>query len=58
MLGNVVAQLIRGERSKGTYELQWHADNLPSGVYLIRLLAESAESTKRFVASRKVVLVK
>jgi hypothetical protein len=58
MLGNVVAQLVNGERSKGTYELAWHADYLPSGVYLIRIQAESIESTKRFLASRKVVLVK
>ncbi len=58
MLGNVVAELAVGERAKGLYELQWHADNLPSGVYLIRMYAESLESTKRFIASRKVVLVK
>jgi hypothetical protein len=58
MLGNVVAELVNGERSKGMYELQWRADNLPSGVYLIRFNAESNESTKRFIASRKVVLVK
>lgn len=58
MLGNIVAELAVGERAKGLYELQWHADNLPSGVYLIRMHAESLESTKRFIASRKVVLVK
>jgi hypothetical protein len=58
MLGNVVSVLINGERSKGLYELQWHAENLPSGVYLVRLHAQSVESTKRFLASRKVVLVK
>jgi len=58
MLGNVVAELAVGERAKGMYELQWHADNLPSGVYLVRMNAESLESTKRFIASRKVVLVK
>ena len=58
MLGNVVAELVNGDRSKGMYELQWQADNLPSGVYLIRFNAESSESVKRFIASRKVVLVK
>jgi len=58
MLGNIVSVLIVGERSKGLYELQWHAENLPSGVYLVRLHAQSVESTKRFLASRKVVLVK
>jgi hypothetical protein len=58
MLGNVVAELMVGERAKGMYELQWYADNLPSGVYLVRLHAESLESVKRFIASRKIVLVK
>jgi hypothetical protein len=58
MLGNVVGELINGERSKGLYELLWHAGHLPSGVYLIRLQAQSLESPKRFLASRKVVLVK
>ena len=58
MLGNVVTQLVVGERSKGLYELRWQADNLPSGVYLIRMQAQSTESAKRFLASRKVVLVK
>ena len=58
MLGNVVADLVSGERSKGFYEVEWIADNLPSGVYLVRLFSESVETNKRFIASRKVVLVK
>lgn len=58
MLGNVVAELINGERGRGFYELQWHAENLPSGVYLIRMYAESLESSKRFITSRKAVFVK
>jgi hypothetical protein len=58
MLGNIVAELVNGQRSKGTYELQWHADYLPSGVYLIRMNAESTESTKRYISSRKVILMK
>jgi hypothetical protein len=58
MLGNIVAELVNGQRSKGTYEMQWHADYLPSGVYLIRMNAESTESTKRYISSRKVILMK
>ncbi len=58
VLGNVVAELVNGERSKGLYELQWHPSNFPSGVYLYRIYAESLESTKKFIASRKGVLVK
>jgi hypothetical protein len=58
MLGNIVAVLVDGERSKGFYEVEWVAGNLPSGVYLIRLHSESLESSRRILASRKVVLVK
>ena len=58
MLGNTVAELVRGERSKGMYELTWHAANLPSGVYLIRLHAVSLESSRQFISSRKVMLMK
>jgi hypothetical protein len=58
MLGNIVAELVNGDRTRGTYELQWHADNLPSGVYLIRMNAESAESAKRYTSSRKIILMK
>jgi hypothetical protein len=58
MLGNVVAELVNGERAKGTYELQWHAEYLPSGVYLIRMNAESTESAKRYISSRKIILMK
>ena len=58
VLGNIVAELVNGERSKGTYELQWHADYLPSGVYLVRMNAESAESTKRYISSRKIIFMK
>ncbi|MBM4161892.1 MAG: T9SS type A sorting domain-containing protein [Ignavibacteria bacterium] len=58
MLGNVVAELVSGERPKGYYEVEWVAGNSPSGVYLVRLFTESTESSRRFIASRKVVLVK
>jgi len=58
MLGNVVAELVSGERSKGLYEVEWRAENQPSGVYLVRVFSESVETSKRFIASRKVVLVK
>ncbi|MEX0736749.1 MAG: T9SS type A sorting domain-containing protein, partial [Bacteroidota bacterium] len=58
MLGNVVAALVEGEKQKGYYEITWVAENQPSGVYLVRMQAEGLESQKRFIGSRKVVLVK
>ncbi|MBI3586405.1 MAG: T9SS type A sorting domain-containing protein [Ignavibacteriales bacterium] len=58
MLGNVVADLVSGERTRGYYEIVWMAEGLPTGVYLVRLQSESLESNKTFLGSRKVVLVK
>lgn len=58
MLGNVVADLVSGERSSGYHEIVWLAEGLPTGVYLVRLQSESLESNKTFLGSRKVVLVK
>gem|GEM_PF-3184892 len=58
MLGNVVAELVDGEKRRGYYEVSWVAENQPSGVYLVRMQAEGIDSQKRFIGSRKVVLVK
>jgi len=37
ILGNEIETLIKGEKSAGTYELNWYAGNLPSGVYFYKL---------------------
>jgi len=52
ILGREVATLVSEEKSVGTYELTWYAENLPSGIYFYRLLAGS------FVETKKMVLMK
>ncbi len=52
VLGNELATLVNAEKPAGTYELNWEATNLPSGVYFYRLTAGS------YAALRKMVLVK
>ncbi len=37
VLGNEIEKLVDEEKPSGTYELTWHADNLPSGVYFYQL---------------------
>ena len=39
ILGNEIATLMDEEKSVGTYELTWNAENLPSGVYFYQLKA-------------------
>ncbi|MCJ7553749.1 MAG: T9SS type A sorting domain-containing protein, partial [Ignavibacteriaceae bacterium] len=52
VLGSEVATLVNEEKSVGTYELNWNAANLPSGVYFYRIQAGS------FIETKKMVLLK
>ena len=52
LLGSEVATLVNEEKPVGTYELNWNAANLPSGVYFYRLQAGS------FVETKKMILIK
>ena len=52
LLGREIEKLVKEEKSRGTYELTWSAENLPSGVYFYRLQAGS------FVETKKMLLLK
>lgn len=52
ILGNEIETLVNEEKTVGTYEITWTADNLPSGIYLYQLRAGS------YLQSRKMVLMK
>jgi hypothetical protein len=51
-LGRVVATIVNGEQSAGLHVVTWNARNLPSGIYVCRIVAGN------FVASRKMLLTK
>jgi hypothetical protein len=51
-MGREVATLVNKEQSAGSYEVQFDADNLGSGVYFYQLQSGG------FVESRKMVLIK
>ena len=50
--GQQIAVLDHGERATGTYNLTWNADNVPSGIYFIKLITPTVKLT------RKVLLVR
>jgi hypothetical protein len=52
VLGKEVASLVNDEKSVGSYEVEFNAGNLSSGIYLYRLQAGS------FVETKKMVLMK
>jgi photosystem II stability/assembly factor-like uncharacterized protein len=49
VLGNKIATLVNEEKTAGTYEITWYAENLPSGVYFYRLQAGDFVETKKMV---------
>jgi hypothetical protein len=57
ILGNEIETLVNEEKSVGTYEVTWNATNLPSGVYLARIEANSS-SGKTESKVIKIVVVK
>ncbi|MCW9094618.1 MAG: T9SS type A sorting domain-containing protein [Ignavibacteriaceae bacterium] len=44
--------MVNEEKPSGTYELNWNAVNLPSGVYFYRIQAGSFIETKKMVLLR------
>ena len=52
LLGREIETLVNEEKPAGTYELNWNAANLPSGVYFYQLRAGS------FVETKKMILIK
>jgi Secretion system C-terminal sorting domain len=52
ILGKEVATLINEEKHSGTYEVEFSAANLPSGVYFYKLQAGGFVETKKMVLLR------
>ena len=50
--GKLIDRLTKAYMEAGTYELIWNASDMPSGVYIVRMVAED------FIASQKMVLLK
>jgi hypothetical protein len=52
VLGNEIATLLNEEKNKGTYEVNFNATNLSSGIYFYKLEAGN------FVETKKMILLK
>jgi hypothetical protein len=52
VLGNEIAILVNEEKPVGSYEVEWYASNVPSGVYFYQL------KTKGHLETKKMVLMK
>jgi photosystem II stability/assembly factor-like uncharacterized protein len=52
VLGSEVAVLVNEEKSEGSYELNWNASNISSGVYFYQLKAGEFLQTKKMILLR------
>lgn len=51
-LGQVVTKLVNEVKEAGTYEVEWNAAQMPSGIYFYKV------KTEKFTAVKKLMLVK
>ncbi|MFQ3599045.1 MAG: T9SS type A sorting domain-containing protein, partial [Chloroherpetonaceae bacterium] len=59
VLGKEVVTLVNGRQEAGTYNFNFNASNLASGIYFYRLEARSSGSQGgSFVETKKMMLVK
>jgi hypothetical protein len=49
ILGNEIATLVNEEKPAGSYEVDFNASALPSGVYFYRLEANGFSQTKKMI---------
>jgi len=49
VLGNEIETLVNEEKPQGKYEINWYAENLPSGVYFYLMKAASFIETKKMI---------
>jgi hypothetical protein len=49
VLGNEIAELVNEEKPAGTFEVEWSASGVPSGVYFYQLKTEGYVETKKMI---------
>lgn len=58
ILGEKISNLVNDVQNEGHYELKFDAGKHSSGIYLVKIIAESAETGKKFVDVKKMLLIK
>lgn len=58
ILGNEVSRLVNDVKTAGEHNVTWTAENLASGIYMLRLEATGLESNKNYVNVKKMILIK
>jgi hypothetical protein len=57
ILGNEIETLVNEEKPSGTFEINWYAENLPSGIYYYQLQVYAPGRAGSFVETKKMILL-
>ena len=57
-MGKIADELLNENRLKGNYNLKWNASKYLSGIYIVRMSAQSLSSGKVFINAIKMVYMK
>jgi hypothetical protein len=52
ILGNEIVTLVNQEQNPGFHEVEWHAENFPSGIYFYQI------KVRDFISTKKMILLK
>ena len=58
VLGEEIFQLVNTQQNEGYYNVTWNAQNLSSGIYFVRIVANSIDGRNNFVSIKKMILIK
>lgn len=58
ILGEEISELVNTQQSAGYYNITWNALNLSSGIYLVRISANSIDGKSNFTDVKKMLLIK
>jgi len=58
LLGEEITRLVDAVQNAGYYEVNFNASNLSSGIYFYSILANSADGSRDFNITRKMILIK
>ena len=56
--GKKIISLTQGTKSPGIYEVTFDGSNLASGIYFVKMTAESIQTNMKFSDTKKIVLLK
>jgi hypothetical protein len=52
VLGNKILNIVNEQKTTGSYQIEFNATNLPSGIYFYQLIADNFSDTKKMILLR------